>query len=469
MDTLRAESQILLEVKCIEKYLSAFYVEKVETIEWKGLSTIGNTLSFDKLVYIDFDNSYNKIKGAIIGYTRGLYTSSDESNMLLQNELRSLKNSFGGFYTQIMMNDVFENNREIVTQINKCNNLYFSQVEQTNSFDVLRDQFQEIENLAMLRAKEIQNQKSPIRNAERESLLSEKTKVENQLIEIEKLYNIYAVRQELDKIKNQEKANGKAVGKSRTYFKKGSVEYERKKFLKQKIEEFEKNNFEYVKLKERSKQIEQELKVDANMYDSTLSALFTRVSDILNDLIKKSSSITNKNIIDISNILLDNSVLLINNPADNPEICYFNVLLKLILKKYSKIPLSEHSVLQILEDSGNVFKTDFLSKCEKGQKILNYLREFWRYKNQKVERLLLPEDDMPIFQSLFSFFVKPLGFEQIERYMLLKKIEHKEYAFMLWGAWTGFADMPKTFTNVLYHNDDLTRLIDSRLKELYFL
>ena len=73
---------------------------------------------------------------------------------------------------------------------------------------------------------------------------------------------------------------------------------------------------------------------------------------------------------------------------------------------------------------------------------------------------------MPILQSTLSFFVKPLGFEQIERYMLLKKFSHKAYAFMLWGAWIGFADMPKTFTNVLYQNDDVTRLIDNKLKEL---
>ena len=38
---------------------------------------------------------------------------------------------------------------------------------------------------------------------------------------------------------------------------------------------------------------------------------------------------------------------------------------------------------------------------------------------------------------------------------------------MLWGAWVGFADIPKTFTNVLYQNDDVTRLIDNRLTEMF--
>lgn len=466
IDSLKAESQILLEVKCLEKYLSAFYVEKVENMERKGLSKLGNTFSFDRHEYIDFDNSYNKIKGAVVGYTRGLYTSSDESNLLLQNELRTLKNSFGGFNTQIMMSDVFEKNDEIVAQINKCRDLYLGQIEQSNSFDVLIAQFREIENLALLRAKEIQTQKSPARNAEIEYLLREKTAIENQIAEIEKSYNIFDVRQELDEIKYKEKVNGESVGKTRIYFKKGTVEYERKKQLKQIIEDFEKNNSEYGNLKGRLNQIEQGLIVDANMYDSTLSALFTRVSDILNDLIKKSSTVTNNGVIDTSNLLFDNNVVSVNNPSDSPEICYFNILLDLILQKYSETQLSEYSVLQLLVESANIFKEESLSNTEKGQKILSGLRTFWQYKNQKSEQLLFPEDDLPIFQSTFSFFVKPLSFEQIERYMLQKKFSHKAFAFMLWGAWIGFADIPKTFTNVLYQNDDVTRLIDNRLKEL---
>ena len=47
--------------------------------------------------------------------------------------------------------------------------------------------------------------------------------------------------------------------------------------------------------------------------------------------------------------------------------------------------------------------------------------------------------------------------------MMIKKYSHKAYAFMLWGAWIGFADMPKTFTNVIYQNDDIDSLIEKKL------
>jgi hypothetical protein len=50
--------------------------------------------------------------------------------------------------------------------------------------------------------------------------------------------------------------------------------------------------------------------------------------------------------------------------------------------------------------------------------------------------------------------------------MMIKKFSSKAYAFMLWGAWIGFADMPKTFTNVLYQNDVINSLIDGKLEDI---
>ncbi len=468
-DSLIAESQILLEVKCLEKYLPAFYIGKSKSKEFKSLAKLGNKISFDFSSYVNFDNRLNRIKGAIVGYVRGLYISSDESNQSLQNELRSLKNSFGGYNTQIMMSDTFDKKEDLVSCINKGKMLYFNQIEQTDYFEVLIAQLHEIENLATMRANEIKMLNSDVRKKQKEVLLEEKTAIENKRAEIEKLYSIYEVRLELNDIKAQEKANGEANGKTRQYFKKGSAEYERKKQLKSKIEDFEKNNSEYKNLNERLQTIEQELNVNANMYDSTISALFIRVSDILNELIKKASSVTNNDEIILSNVLIDTENVSISNPSDNPELCYFNILLDLILNRNSETLISEHAVLELLVNSANTFKENPLSKSIKGEKILNCLRTYWQYKNQKTDNLIIPEQDMPIFQSIFSFFIKPLGFEQMERYMLLKKFPQKAFAFMLWGAWIGFADIPKTFTNVLYQNEKVSKLVEDKLKELYLV
>ena len=460
-DSLIAESQILLEVKSLDKFVSDFYV-KNKSIE--NRPTISNlkeeAFLLERQSFLDYDIKYNKIKGALVGYTRGQYTTSDNTTLELQNNLRDIKNSFGGMNTQIMMSDVFDENSDLSERIKSCKELFFKTVGVSNSFDVLLDQYKEVVNLAKMRSDE---KKKLYDKQKKDNLLKEKTNIEDCISRIEESYNIIEVRKELDSIKALEKANGERIGKSRLYFKKDTVEYERKQQLKIIIEEFENGNAEYIQYRNRLYQIDQELNDDSNKYDNILSAIFIRISDILNDLIKNASSLANGGIVDLSHVSILDSLFLSSNPDDS-EICYFNILLNCILNKTAK-QLSEHSVLLVLEESAKMFKSTPLSNNSSGKMILNTLREYWSYKNQRVDSFSIPES-MPVLQSIMSFFVKPLGFEQIERYMMIKKFSSKAYAFMLWGAWIGFADMPKTFTNVLYQDDEVNSLIDNKLEEL---
>ncbi len=460
MDSLISESKILLEIKCLEKYISDFYIKSKKITDRPTISRLEDSFSFEKESYIDFDNNYNKIKGALVGYTRGLYTTSDDTTIKLQNNLRDIKNSFGGMNTQIMMSDEFDENSDLSERIRNCKELYFKTVGVTNSFEVLLDQYKEIINLAKMRSEE---KKQSNNNQKRNDLLQEKTKIEDCISRIKQSYNIIEVRQELDSIKAQEKTNGEKVGKSRLYFKKDTIEYERKQHLINIIEEFENGNADYIQYKNRLYQIEQELSDNSNKYDNILSAIFTRTSDILNDLISNVSSLTNGGIVDLSHLAFSDSLYLSGN-ADDSEIYYFNILLNCILNNTTAKQLSEHSVLLVLEESAKLFKSTPFSTENSGKEILNTLREYWLYKNRRIDSYNIPEG-MPVLQSIMSFFVKPLGFDQIERYMMIKKFSSKAYAFMLWGAWIGFADMPKTFTNVLYEDDYINYIIDNKLEE----
>ena len=460
-DSIIAESQILLEVKCLDKYVSDFFVESRKSKMKADILNLKDMLSFDRPAYIEFDEKFNKLKGAIVGYTRGQYTTSDDTTLILQNNLRGIKNSFGGMNTQIMMSDVFDENPDLSERIRNCKELYFKTIGRTNSFDVLLDQYNEVINLAKMRSEE---KKQLYNNQRKDDLLQEKTYLENCISQIEVSFNIIEARKELKSIKALDKANGERIGKSRLYFKKGTVEYERKQQLKNIIDEFENGNAEYIHYKNRLYQIDQELNDDSNKFDNILSAIFTRISDILNDLINNSSGLTNRGMVDLSKVSISDSLYLSSNPDDS-EICYFNILLNCILSSTTAKQLSEHSVLLVLEESAKLFKSMPLSKENSGKMILNTLREYWSYKNQRIDSFNIPEG-MPVLQSIMSFFVKPLGFDQIERYMMIKKFSSKAYAFMLWGAWIGFADMPKTFTNVLYQDDNINYLIDNKLEEL---
>ena len=77
----------------------------------------------------------------------------------------------------------------------------------------------------------------------------------------------------------------------------------------------------------------------------------------------------------------------------------------------------------------------------------------------------IPED-MPIIQAIMAFLIKPFGYDQIERYMLNKKFQMKSFAYMLWGASHGYADLPKTFTDAIYENENVSVMVDKKLTSI---
>ena len=157
--------------------------------------------------------------------------------------------------------------------------------------------------------------------------------------------------------------------------------------------------------------------------------------------------------------------VLILEGDDSAEMDYYNVLLNHLLNREPKEAISDAVILKIIEDSCNKFRSCHSYISEDGQRIVNCLREYWKYKNQKSMRFDIPEN-MPVLQAIMSFFIKPYGFEQIERFMLNKKYSKKAHAFMLWGASRGFAELPKTFTNVIYENKHTTVLVDDKLSDI---
>jgi hypothetical protein len=50
--------------------------------------------------------------------------------------------------------------------------------------------------------------------------------------------------------------------------------------------------------------------------------------------------------------------------------------------------------------------------------------------------------------------MKLQGHNQINKMLINKDIHYKQIAFMLYGAYTGFANLPKTFTNLIFDSDN---------------
>ena len=160
LESLVAESQILFEVKCIEKYKSEFIVSTSKVLP---LSTnkIANAISFQLNEYVAQDNFYDRIKGMIVAYTRAMAFAKNPKEQMLMCVLRDLKNSFAGLNTQVMVSEIAVLNEEKYTVlIQKAKVVYNNIIKtETNLFDILIQHFSEIVKLAKARAEEISKNK----------------------------------------------------------------------------------------------------------------------------------------------------------------------------------------------------------------------------------------------------------------------------------------------------------------------
>ncbi len=472
-DAFIADSQIIFEVKCIDKYKEDFFIKEVK--EKKAsvtLQKLGESLSFEQQNLIKGDNRFNIVKGAVVGYVRGALTTSDSNDLRLVSMIKDIKNSFAGLNTQIMVNDSEVDYPEVyIIKLKECQKSYNEVIhEKTNFFDILTQLFLEVRNLASLRCAELSSYKVGNKEKLLESLERQKQDIEYKICQVENTNNISVVKAELKQIKDEEKRLGERSGKTRIYFKKDTPEYNRKQELKAMLEEFEESNTEYRTLLRKFDDINisiQNANSGKSQYDAALSALFARISDITNDLQKKFDQGKVINTVDLSCIAYtqESGLKLKGTSEDNAELEYFNVLMDTIVGRDSLETISDPFILSLIENSAITYKSYPSYESEKGKLIVECLKNYWRYKHNQCTGFAIP-DNMPILQSVMSFFLKPFGFDQIERYMMNKKYTEKKYAMLLWAACKGYATLPKTFTSILYQDKENYMDMDNLLEDI---
>lgn len=470
LESLIAESQILFEVKCIEKYKPEFVINTGKT---KTLVTdnIANSISFQRQEYIAQDNIYDKLKGMIVAYTHAMAFAENPHEQQLSCQLRELKNSFAGLNTQVMISETaISNEYDYISLIRNAKVAYNDTIRtKTNLFDILMQQFSEIVKLAKARANELSNNKQINSTSKIENLTVQKKELENKLYDMEFRDGISNLFEELESIKKQERDNGVKKGKKREYFKKESPEYERKQYLKNEIKKYKGENSEYKSIRQNISNIKQQInniETGASVYDTTLGALFFRVSDIMNELIcNVKTSYKNNCQVSYSCLSLVNSTVNIDVNASLEEKAFLDIIINEALKSDNRI-LSDDVVQSLIVESANRYKYTEYANTEKGMLILGCLREFWAYKHNQCSSFSIP-DNLNILKSLMAFFIKPFGFDQIERYAQNKGVENKEYGYMLRGAIIGYAAFPKTFTDALYANKDIYIHMDEYLKSIH--
>lgn len=479
---------MLLEVKTTHKYKNELSV--IEVKPEKKAFYQSKLISDKSRLEPFFDRAFNQIKGIIYGYLIGSIGILGEKEQSLVSDLSKLKNSIGSIHTEIALSKEYNGFWliNIRKQVIDCQKSYFDNFgKQSDVLDTLQLRLEEIDNLNKMRCNEISKQKNPSykRDFEKEQISLEKVK--QTLYKYEDENKITSLREELEQIKQEEKRKGELKGKTREYYKIGTEEYDRKQELKNLISRLEENE-EYQKLKRVVNIYEDRLRnfqFGMTQFDTSITEQFSRISEYLHEITKNTTnyflSINNKSNkfpeisfkIDILRLVdfyskrkskyEDFSVVFPSSLVSNLnefELQLLSITVNSILSKpQGRLGnFSEQSILEIIKDIG-----EHLPKSGFKQT----LRDYYKYRIGKNDTFNFPEN--PVMANILVFLIKLNGHDQINKMLVAKNIHNRQIAFLLYGAYIGFANMPKTFTNIVFDSDNtvLFSYIDNHLFNNY--
>ena len=473
--TILSETEIMLEVKCTRLYRDDCYV-----------STGGKAVTTD--LYLDClplekqgesiaaDDRRNYVKGAVIGFVRGVLTSRSEFDRTLITKLNDLKNRFGGQHTKIMIDSTYHPIADLMDRIESVEQLYKDAGHRrTSNFEVIKQIYFEVIDIANKRFEELKSRNYLNRREEAERLEVLIRQCDRKMSGTINDGDLSSAVDELESIKSLEVARGNEAGRSRIYFKKGTPEYNRKQELKAQIENFKKNNTQYKELADKCRDYRQrraELMTDSTEYDGAISPTFLKISDVVSSIVEEVIKSSSAVAVDLSPIEVNGGTTVVLRPEcgfSAGQVEFYNVLLESILDNPLKElrPVSDMDVKNIIQVTCKRYKEKGKTyKTEEGQKIKDIVNSFWKYRNNDPSGSIILDPDMPLLSAALAFFVKCQDYAQIERYSENKGIGCKSYSLMLWSAMVGYASLPRTMTDEIYSNLDRYSAIQDTLKTL---
>ena len=479
---------MLLEVKTTNKYKNELSV--IEVMPEKKAFYQSKLISDKSRLEPFFDRAFNQIKGLIYGYLIGSIGTLGEKEQSLVSDLLKLKNSIGSVHTEIALSEEYNGFWliNIRKQVKDCQKSYFDNFgKQSDVLDTLQLRLEEIDNLNKMRCNELSKQKSPSYKRDFEKEQNSLEKIKQTLYKYEDENEITSLREEFEQIKQEEKRKGELKGKTREYYKIGTEEYDRKQELKNLISRLEENE-EYQKIKREVNIYEERLRnfqFGMTQFDTSITEQFSRISEYLHEITKNTTnyflSINNKSNkfpeisfkIDILRLAdfysnrkseyEDFSVVFPSSLVSNLnefELQLLSITVNSILSKpQGRLGnFSEQNILEIIKDIGEHLPESVFKQT---------LRDYYKYRIGKNDTFNFPEN--PVMANILVFLMKLNGHDQINKMLVAKNIHNRQIAFLLYGAYLGFANMPKTFTNIIFDSDntELFSYIDNYLFNNY--
>jgi hypothetical protein len=467
---------MLLEVKTINKYKSDFLVDEIISKKLKKALFQPKFISYKNEIQPFLDKAFNQFKGLFYGYLIGEIGTLGEKEQRLVSDLFKLKNTIGSIHTDIILSEQYSNFWliNIRKQIKDSQKSYIDNFgKQSDVLYTLLLRLEEIDNLNRMRCSDLSKQKSPTYKRDYEIELDNLEKAKQEVYKYECKNEITPLKEELENIEREQRSKSKSEGKKKTVYKKGTYEYERRKELRDKIKYFD-GNTEYKKLKkeiEIQEEIIRNFQFHFTQYDSSITEQFTRISEYLNEVIKKVNSFFllkhNKsnyfpdisfeiNIIKLADYYFNSS----KEYTDFSVIFPGKLIDKLTKTELNLLVVSANSILSQPQGRlGNFSEQNILEIIKRIGEHLpesvdkQTLRDYYLYRVGKNDKFKFPENQ--VLANLIVFLMKLGGHEQINKMLIAKNIPNKQIAFLLYGAYVGFANMPKTFTNIILDSTNL--------------
>lgn len=468
MKSFIAETDIMLEVKCTSKYSPDFYVSDSGK-EFREPEATDLLALEDQSSAIGKDDRRNFVKGAVMGYARGCLINAEKQEVTdYRNALNALKNALTGMHTRLLVDSDFLPDHSFVEQISKVEELYHKAYsKESRAFNVMKLLFTDLLGILRQRYDELQKQKGPGQAILVRSLEADLDSTLKEVARIELDSNINEYVRELDMIKAEEERMGRAAGKSRQYYPKGSAERARKDYLKGIIEDFRKNNSTYRELTGRVSQIKSQLSEIATgttQYDGALAPAFNSLSDVIVDLmehIKKDGTVAEA---DLSCFSLsgEGELSICTKDFSDAEAEYYSLLLKAALAHplTELRPLSVKDIMDVLLSSAKEYSSNSSTiGTPDGQTIRNALLSLWKYRNNLPGGEIVIPEGMGLMPAVIAFMVKGNDFQQMERFAANRGIRNMQYALALQGAMIGFASLPRTFTDKVITRTDIEAIM----------
>jgi hypothetical protein len=368
-------------------------------------------------------------------------------------------------------------------------------VPTSNYFSGIKSRVLELSNLQKLKLSEIDNQRKSINKIDKQEF--DKYKKELEILYSQKQplkFEQEKLREHKKQLVEQEKEIKRPKKESNEYFKKQELKQELAE-LQEKINELS-DQLKPINadIQEINSILYQVQNIGKTQFDSNIDEQFYKISNSINDLIfltsdqitenQKLTEIPNFENIDIdikklanhfkdvkfsNTIKYDNFILSLNsdffNNLSEPEINLYSICLNsvLLVSTNSLGDISENSINEVLK-----IVISQINKNENNKVILQVLENTLSYRLTRQGEYVFPENSL-VLNSFLAFIIKPNSADELTKFLNNKNVSDYFIAYSIWGAFYGFANMPKTFTNIIFEsaNDKLFDVIDNYLFNKY--